>query len=352
MAGTAGKVLLTGANGFVAAHILAGLIERNYYIVGTVRSEKRSNEILTAHPSWKEYITFVYIPDMMAEGAYDEAFSVGPFDYIIHNASPLNFGATKFEEEIIDPAIKGTTGLLKAAHKKGGPTLKRFVLLGSAVAILNEEDDMSKPGAPYTEADWNPVTVQYALDHNSVVAAYNASKKLAEQSAWTYMTSHTPSFDLAVINPDIIIGPLLHHVPDAKSVNQTNTFVYNFLNGTFGDIEAIRFPFYHAVDVRDVARAHIEAMTRPAAANKRIILVSGVLSPQIIVNTIRKHFPKLADRVIEGHPEQLMPSGVDPTGWDTSRSKEVLGLEYISIEQSIVDTVGSLLELEGEWGDK
>ena len=105
------------------------------------------------------------------------------------------------------------------------------------------------------------------------------------------------------------------------------------------------------VDVRDVALAHILALTRPAAANHRHILVSGTISPQIVINTIHKHFPELRDRVIKGNPEQLLPLGVDPTGWDTSRSLEVFGpeLKYIGIETSIVDTVKSLLELGSGW---
>lgn len=107
MAPPAGTVLLTGANGFVASHILAGLVERNYHIVATVRSEKKGQEIIKLHPEWESNITFVYIPDITTAGAYDEAFKIAKFDYIIHNASPLNFSATDIQEEIIRPAIEG-----------------------------------------------------------------------------------------------------------------------------------------------------------------------------------------------------------------------------------------------------
>jgi hypothetical protein len=50
-----------------------------------------------------------------------------------------------------------TTELLKAAHELGGPQIKRFVLLGSAVAVLNSGQDVSVAGKDYTEKDWNPV---------------------------------------------------------------------------------------------------------------------------------------------------------------------------------------------------
>jgi nucleoside-diphosphate-sugar epimerase len=107
MTSATGKVLLTGANGFVASHILSGLVERNYHIVATVRTEQKAQEIIKLHPTWKNNITFVYIPDIAAEGAYDEAFRISEFDYIIHNASPLNFSAKEIHEEIIKPAIQG-----------------------------------------------------------------------------------------------------------------------------------------------------------------------------------------------------------------------------------------------------
>lgn len=59
-----------------------------------------------------------------------------------------------------------TTEILKAAHQHGGTALKRFVLLGSAVSVLNSFEDMSREGNPYTEKDWNPVKIAsvYSID--------------------------------------------------------------------------------------------------------------------------------------------------------------------------------------------
>jgi len=46
---------------------------------------------------------------------------------------------------------------MKAAHDLGGPQIRRFVLLGSAVAVLDSGQDVSVSGKDYTEKDWNPV---------------------------------------------------------------------------------------------------------------------------------------------------------------------------------------------------
>ena len=47
--------------------------------------------------------------------------------------------------------------LINSVHKYGGPQVKRFVLLGSAVAVLDSGQDISVAGENYTEKDWNPV---------------------------------------------------------------------------------------------------------------------------------------------------------------------------------------------------
>ncbi len=62
------------------------------------------------------------------------------------------------------------------------------------------------------------------------------------------MESDKPGFDLVVINPDIVIGPMLHPVTGSRSVNETNRFtIYNFMDGTYDKMESIKFPFYHFV---------------------------------------------------------------------------------------------------------
>ena len=59
-------------------------------------------------------------------------------------------------------AICRTRGLFQAAHKHAGETLKRFVLLGSAVAVLDSFEDSNVTGRDYTEKDWN--LVNWRLD--------------------------------------------------------------------------------------------------------------------------------------------------------------------------------------------
>lgn len=104
------------------------------------------------------------------------------------------------------------------------------------------------------------------------------------------------------------------------------------------------------VDVRDVARSHVDALKNPTAANQRVLLISGLISPQLVVNIIRENFPALRDRVPEGNKDQILPTGVHPTGWDPRVSLDVLAKgssdgtwEYIDLKKSVIDAANSML---------
>lgn len=93
-------------------------------------------------------------------------------------------------------------------------------------------------------------------------------------------------------------------------------------------------------------------MTNPAAAGQRILLISREISPQLVINIIREHFRELQNWVMVGEADKIFPDGVHPTGWNTSRSLEILGdanWQNIGLERNVVDTVRCLLELEREW---
>lgn len=91
-----------------------------------------------------------------------------PFDYVLHTASPFHFNIQDPVKDFLDPAIKGTTGILKAI-KAHAPTVKRVVITSSFAAIVNSKQHPEV----YSEKNWNPVTWEEATDHSNV---YRASK--------------------------------------------------------------------------------------------------------------------------------------------------------------------------------
>lgn len=121
-------ILRIGGTGFIAAHVLDILLEEGHSVVTSVRSEEKASTIKIAHPGVpKDKLDYAVVEDIAVEGAFDTAIvSEPPFEVVIHTASPFHFNVTDIEKELLNPAIVGTRGLLKAI-KKGAPTVKRVV---------------------------------------------------------------------------------------------------------------------------------------------------------------------------------------------------------------------------------
>jgi nucleoside-diphosphate-sugar epimerase len=92
-----------------------------------------------------------------------------PFDYVIHTASPFPTTFADPVKDLLDPAIKGTTGILSAI-KSYAPQVKRVVVTSSFASMANE----GSPPKIYDESSWNPVTWDEAVTQRS--KAYRGSK--------------------------------------------------------------------------------------------------------------------------------------------------------------------------------
>ncbi|KIX02453.1 uncharacterized protein Z518_08394 [Rhinocladiella mackenziei CBS 650.93] len=328
------KVLLTGGSGFIAAHCVDYLLQRGHDVVFTVRSDEKGHKILKNHPGTpSSRLSYVIVGDIAQEGAFDEAVkSDPPFEAVLHTASPFHYNVTDPKRDLLDPAIIGTTGILKAV-KKSAPSVKRIVITSSFAAILNA----AKHEKVYSEANWNPITWEEATKNPAY--AYRASKTFAEKAAWEFVEKEKPNFDLATINPPLVLGPVVHYLNSLDSINTSNERVRNMIQGKLrGGLSPSGV--YIWVDVRDVALAHVKAIELPEAGGKRFLVTAGHVSNAAIANAIKTQFPNLADN-LPAEIKSDMPA--DVYGYDNSRSKTVLGLEYRTLDDSVRDTVNSLL---------
>ncbi|KAL1885773.1 methylglyoxal reductase (NADPH-dependent) gre2 [Paecilomyces lecythidis] len=327
------KVLLSGGSGFIAAHIVDVLVDHGFDTVVTVRSEEKGKRILDNHPNVpKEKLSYVIVEDVAKEGAFDEAVkSDPPFDYVLHTASPFHFNVQDPEKDFLNPAINGTTGILKAI-KAYAPTVKRVVVTSSFAAIVNPQHPKV-----YNETFWNPITWEEGLQPSNV---YRASKTFAEKAAWEFVEKEKPNFDLATINPPLVFGPIVHYLNSLEAVNTSNARVRDLIQGKYKE----KLPatgIFLWVDVRDVALAHVRAIEVPEAGGQRFFVVSGQFSNKQIADVIRETHPELEDKLPpKDSPEDLSPDTYVP---DNSKSVKVLGLKYRSLKESISDTVKSLL---------
>ncbi|KAJ5320130.1 hypothetical protein PENANT_c025G01057 [Penicillium antarcticum] len=328
------KVLLTGGSGFIAAHIVDILLQHGFDTVVTVRSEEKGKQILKAHPDAStEKLSYVIVQDVAKDGAFDEAVkSSPPFDYVLHTASPFHFNVQDPVKDFLDPAIKGTTGILKAI-KAHAPSVKRVVITSSFAAIVNPD----KHPKVYSEKEWNPVTWEEGLDHSKV---YRASKTFAEKAAWDFVEQEKPNFDIATINPPLVFGPVVHYLNSLEAINTSNQRMRNLIRGDMKEKLAPSGTFLW-VDVRDVALAHVRAIEVPEAGGERFFVTAGFFSNKDIADVVRETHPELESKL----PPKDSPSDLpkDIYEYDNSKSQNVLGIKYVPLKKTVVDTVDSLL---------
>lgn len=81
--------LVTGANSFVAAHVISTLISHGHTVTGSVRRASAGEAILKEHPEWKDSLTFVQIENYATTGAWDDFFKSNDVEYVVHVAAPM-----------------------------------------------------------------------------------------------------------------------------------------------------------------------------------------------------------------------------------------------------------------------
>ncbi|KAK7479000.1 hypothetical protein BaRGS_00029761, partial [Batillaria attramentaria] len=224
------KVLVTGASGYIASHVVKLLQEAGHQVRGTVRSVKNTDKVKHLYnlcPNAAHKLELVEA-DLMDAESWPQA--VNGMTYVIHVASPFPLAQPKHEDDLIKPAVEGTLSVLRACAKL--PSIKRVVLTSSQAAMGYEPRQPNSP--PLGEKDWTDV---------SKVDPY---------------AKRPEKFELTVINPSLVLGPPLHGT-SCTSVE----LMKQLLERQFPLIPRIRFD---VVDVRDVALAHVRAMTSPEVA--------------------------------------------------------------------------------------
>jgi uncharacterized protein YbjT (DUF2867 family) len=66
-------VLITGASGFIAAHVLNAFLQAGFKVRAAVRSEKTAEKVRKTHGKYGDALSFVIVPDIAVAGAFDEA---------------------------------------------------------------------------------------------------------------------------------------------------------------------------------------------------------------------------------------------------------------------------------------
>ncbi|KAI0450723.1 hypothetical protein F5B21DRAFT_517257 [Xylaria acuta] len=306
-------ILLTGRSGLIAAHVLETLLQRGHSVVTTMRLTQEGRLIIDAHLYHSpETLEYAVIEDIAQADALDRAV-----------ISELPFEAVENKKELLEPAINGTVGLLESIYKHA-TSVKRVVITSSSAEILGQR----QPNKVYTEADWCPVTGEYALV--GPANNYRASKTFAigdERAAWKFVEEKDPGFSLTCNSP-LVLGPILHCLESVSSLNTSNQRIRDIMRRA-------------SKQGLPITGNHL--FVDPDAANKRFFMVGGHFSNKEITEIIAENLPALKKNLPSGG---ALMSGdypaVGPYGFDNTRGKKLLGVTYRPLKESIVDSVNSL----------
>ncbi|MDH4386534.1 MAG: aldehyde reductase [Caulobacter sp.] len=333
------KVLVTGATGFVASHLILALLDKGYAVRGTARSAARAadlNRVLSDFAG-KSISVEIVAADLNSDAGWAEAMA--GVTHVQHVASPFPPTQPETADELIRPARDGAVRVLRAAKTAG---VKRVVLTSSVAAV----DTGWGTHAPrvYDETHWT------RMEDPSLVSFYAQSKTLAERAAWDYVAGDGQGLELAVINPVAVLGPAM-----SKDVSTSLGMVLGPLGRTMP-----AYPKLHQgiVDVRDVARAHIAAMELPQAAGERFIVCSETLWFREVGAILREAYPDrklpkgelptwLVRLMARSNPnlKPLLPNLNRARNYSNRKAREVLGIDFIPAREALLASAESAIRL-------
>lgn len=346
-------VLVTGATGYVGSHIVKLLLEEGELRVrATVRNleqEDKTKFLRELVPDAKHPIELVQA-DLLKEDTWKDA--VKDCTYVVHVAAPTPHSSLSKDNDLLKLAVDGTKAVLQACADSG--TVKRVVLTSSISAVFDQSQPASalneREGKPFTEADWSNA-------ESATLDAYGKAKTLQEKAAWDFVKElpEEKKFELVVINPGLCIGPLLQ-----KTTHGVPTSVLLIKRFMDRSIPLVPPASLSVVDVRDVARAHVRALTVPGVADNRHIVTNQCISVKDMATALAKEFKPHGysistagapyflmwlNSLVDKNSKLLMSKLNKPSTYDNARMREVLEIEPRDVQQSILDTAYSMIQL-------
>ena len=340
-----GVVTVTGASGYIGSHVVSNLLAKGRNVRATVRDA--DDPIRVDHLKELEIgeggsLEIVEM-DLFDESSVHAAIA-GCTD-LIHTAAAVRISAKDPQGQIVDPSVIGTQNVVSGIDAAG--TVKRFVHTSSTAAIrpMRWED-----GQTLTTETWAD---DATLEENP----YGLAKVLAERIVreWHSEGEEGGKPRMVTIHPSVVFGPPMSKIHLRGSLS--------FLNALVKRKVPLLIPIQiNIVDVRDVAEAHVRALTMGKNTG-RYPTVSEDMQFSEISRTLREEYPSLKTprftvpylvallagplfdkRITRSWARQHLRRKLY---WDATPAERELGMTWRGARESILDSVTGMLEEEG-----
>jgi len=320
------KVLLTGATGFLGGEIARRLIAAGHDVRITVRKSSKLDGV-------KDLPLEKVEADILDKASMVRALEGR--DALIHAAASVS-SRVRDKDAIFRANVEGTRAVLEAAVEA---KVSRVVYTSTIGTIGTTED----AGLHDERTVWDVERLDYG---------YVNAKKKAEELAFDFARRGLP---LVILNPGFILGP-------GDVYGSSTRVVSEWLHGRLSVYLEGGLSF---CDVRDVAQAHVDALTKGTVGERYIVAgqnlrwsefytaaarLSGVpmpvRAPYALAYSLGFVF-EMAAKLFEHRFEELNRPVVRFGGrfnfCDVSKAKAALGYTVTPFEETIRDTLADLV---------
>ncbi|KAL4421429.1 hypothetical protein ABPG75_010720 [Micractinium tetrahymenae] len=346
------RVCVTGAAGFIGSRVVARLLACGHSVHATRRAAGDDAAVaaaLDALPGAAERLRW-FQADLLQEGSFDAA--VAGCKYVIHCAGVVSLSVSQRQgfARVVEPTVKGVEHLLQAINQT--PSVEKVVLTSSLAAVSSHFSDRGE-GHVYSEADWN-------LDVLRTSQPYFMAKVAAEWHAWA-LAAQQDRWRLVTICPGNVYGPLMANSPACGPVPSMK----KMMDGTV-------WPFIAplgltAIDLDDVAAAHVLAMVMPEAHGRYVLCERSALMTEV-AGWLRELYPRhwvpsislpfwlavMTSSLLPSDANFPPPALPRSFFWikvlwnklaaiDSSKAQRELGLRFIPFKQTLKDFMDSLI---------
>jgi nucleoside-diphosphate-sugar epimerase len=319
------KILVTGASGMVGSYIVRNLLLEGYVNITGCRRESSNLEYIGDFINTIDWVVLDILDPMVVFQTVKHA------EVVIHTAAAVDFQG-QFER-LYKVNVEGTATLVNAALEAN---VKKFVYISSTAALGRK----SRKNIIDENTEW---------EYSKYNTDYAISKYHAELEVWRGVAE---GLKAVVLNPSFILGTGDWNKSSLQLIKKIDAGIWLYPSGSNG-----------FVDVRDVAKSVFLAL-KDGVIGERYIISAENSSYKKIIDLIAKELEKkppslklpytvgyiggkLGDLVSIIKPN-LFPVNMDiirnlysDNNYLPTKSIDGLGMDYISIEQSVEDVVNA-----------